>query len=146
MHVTNIEGAIPSAGLRAADIRRALLERRRQLSSEIEGRVREVRQAGSGSDHAAVAGDPVDADPEDDLPFALIHMKGELLQRLDHAVRRCDDGTYGFCLECGLAIPPSRLRAVPFAVRCRPCEEAHEARRHRGRSGWRYQGMEDTVA
>jgi DnaK suppressor protein len=145
MHVTNVDSAIPAAGLRAAEIRRTLLERRRQLSSEIEGRVRDVREAGSVREHAAIVGDPGDADPEDDLAFALIHLKGELLQRLDHAVRRCSDGTYGSCVECGQAIPPARLRAVPFAVRCRRCEEAHEARPHRGRAGWRYQGMDETA-
>jgi DnaK suppressor protein len=73
-------------------------------------------------------------------------MKGELLQRLDLAVRRCDDGTYGSCIECGQAIPPARLRAVPFAARCRRCEEAQEMCQRRGRSDWRYQGLDDTVA
>lgn len=30
------------------------------------------------------------------------------------------------CIECGLPIPPQRLRAVPLAVRCICCQEEYE--------------------
>ena len=42
------------------------------------------------------------------------------------ALGRLGKGTYGDCFECGEAIAGTRLRAVPFAVRCRHCEEVHE--------------------
>lgn len=30
------------------------------------------------------------------------------------------------CVECGLPIPPQRLRAVPLAVRCISCQQDFE--------------------
>ena len=37
-----------------------------------------------------------------------------------------DEGTYGRCVECGDEIGAARLRALPFAVRCKECEEIRE--------------------
>lgn len=37
------------------------------------------------------------------------------------ALRRLDDGTYGFCEGCGAPIPFERLEAVPHARRCVSC-------------------------
>jgi DnaK suppressor protein len=34
---------------------------------------------------------------------------------------------YGDCFECGDEIAEARLRALPFAVRCRECEQSREA-------------------
>jgi DnaK suppressor protein len=53
-------------------------------------------------------------------------MKGETLQRVREALVRLDAGEYGDCAECGGEIAEQRLRALPFAVRCRACEESHE--------------------
>jgi hypothetical protein len=36
------------------------------------------------------------------------------------------DGTYGKCLDCGRAIPPARLRAVPTAAFCVDCAREEE--------------------
>jgi DnaK suppressor protein len=113
-------------------IRRMLVERRRELLDEIHNRVRDVREVGSNH-HAADLTETVEAEPEDDLVFALIQMKAELLERVDEAVRHFDEGTYGSCVDCGEAIASARLRAMPFAVRCRDCEETREDSRHRQR-------------
>jgi DnaK suppressor protein len=67
----------------------------------------------------------------------LIQMKAETLKRIDAALRRLDEGTYGECFECGDAIAEARLRALPFAVRCKACEEAHEAAQLRERMSQR---------
>ena len=44
---------------------------------------------------------------------------------------RLDEGAYGYCLECGEEIPELRLRALPFAIRCKDCEEALEVAEER---------------
>ena len=36
--------------------------------------------------------DRAEAEPEDDLPFALIQMKTEMLEKVNEALRRCDQG------------------------------------------------------
>ena len=121
-------------GTTADDIRRTLVKRRRELLTEIQNRVRDVRDYSRDVtfDNADSA-DAVEAEPEDDVAFALIQMKAETLERVDEAVRHFDEGTYGHCVDCGEPIAPARLRALPFAVRCRTCEEIREKEQHRAR-------------
>lgn len=45
------------------------------------------------------------------------------LQRIDDALERWSDGTYGICAQCGMTIPEGRLEARPFATHCVPCAE-----------------------
>ena len=50
-----------------------------------------------------------------------------MLVKIEAALRRLSMGTYGDCSVCGLPIAESRLYALPFALRCRDCEQAREA-------------------
>lgn len=43
------------------------------------------------------------------------------IRRIDAALKRLDDGEYGWCVECGEAIAPKRLEADPAAPRCAAC-------------------------
>src|SRR3954465_6097228 len=54
----------------------------------------------------------------------------EMLARLDRALAKLDDGTYGRCDECGDEIPAPRLEALPESVLCLTCAAAA---RHRPR-------------
>jgi RNA polymerase-binding transcription factor len=63
-----------------------------------------------------------------DMEFALVQMKADTLGRIDEALHRLDDGTYGECAECGTEIAAARLKALPFAVLCRDCQEQEETR------------------
>jgi DnaK suppressor protein len=115
----------------SANVRRMLVERRRERLNEIQSRVRVVREVGSSKDHHS---SPLaETEPEDDLEFALIQMKSEMLETVNEAVLRFDAGAYGYCVDCGEVITSARLRAMPFAVRCRECEEARENEQHRER-------------
>ena len=108
-----------------------LLERQRELQSVLQRRVRQApagRSAG-GIDETEQA----EADYQEHIEVALIQMKGETLQRVREALVRLDAGEYGYCAECGGEIAEPRLRALPFAVRCRACEESHEQRAARER-------------
>ena len=44
-----------------------------------------------------------------------------------------EQGDYGNCFDCGSEIAEKRLRALPFAVRCKDCEEAREMAEQRER-------------
>lgn len=106
-------------------ILRALLEdRRRELKSKLRSlretlpaEVLEVRDAEEQS---------VD-DLVQDMDFALMQMKSETLARIDEALRRLEAGSYGQCGDCGAEISAARLEALPFAERCRTCQERTEA-------------------
>ena len=61
-----------------------------------------------------------------DVDFALMEMKSETLRRIDDALHRLDEGTYGNCDDCHAEISAGRLKALPFAELCRNCQEARE--------------------
>ena len=50
----------------------------------------------------------------------------QMLYELDDALKRIDDGTFGFCEDCKNAIAKSRLKAVPHARLCLACQEKRE--------------------
>jgi len=45
-----------------------------------------------------------------------------LLTLVENALQRLENGTYGLCQQCGEAIAPRRLEALPWAERCVRCE------------------------
>ena len=52
---------------------------------------------------------------------------------IERPLTRLEQGDYGNCFECGEEIAEKRLRALPFAVRCKDCEEARETAEKRER-------------
>ena len=71
--------------------------------------------------------------PGDAVDHAAPHIETAVLSRLDDQERdeideidaaeeRMNAGTYGFCEGCGGSIPVARLRALPTARYCLPCQ------------------------
>ena len=116
------------------ELRKMLEDRRRELLNEVQGRIRDVRSEGSKDRDVLDQGESSEVDIQEDIEFALIQMKSETLTKIDAALRRLEDGTYGDCFECGEQISEARLRALPFAVRCKDCEEARETAEQRERA------------
>lgn len=48
------------------------------------------------------------------------------LKQIDTALARLHAGQYGLCSSCSGSIPLARLRAVPFATLCVPCQTRRE--------------------
>ena len=48
------------------------------------------------------------------------------LARIDRALERMADGSYGLCGECGCAIPFARLKAEPMTQHCVACKSRWE--------------------
>jgi DnaK suppressor protein len=61
-----------------------------------------------------------------DLNFSEIERDADELRRIEAALRRASDGTFGRCTDCGADIPKSRLEAEPTALRCVRCQEMFE--------------------
>jgi len=116
------------ANARHAELKRILEERRREILSEVQEKMRDVRAFGASGEGQGVldAAETTEADIQDDIELALIQMKSETLHKIEEALTRLDEKTYGYCNECGDEISERRLRALPFAVRCKDCEEARE--------------------
>src|ERR1041384_2773769 len=114
---------------RYSELKQMLSERRREIQAEVQGKMRGVCEEGSlGGKITEVsdAAERAEADIQEDLQFALVQMKSETLNKINDALARLEQGTYGNCFECGEEIAEKRLRALPFAVRCKECEEAKE--------------------
>ena len=124
-------------GRRDHELRMMLEGRRRELVFEIQDKIRDGRRDFANEREVLDEGESSEVDVQDEIEFALIQMKAETLNKIDAALRRIEDGTYGNCSECGDEIAEARLRALPFAVRCRDCEEAREAAESRERMSQR---------
>ena len=124
-----------TAGARYSELKRILEERRREILNEVKGKMRDVRALGASGEGQGVldAAEASEADIQDDVELALIQMKSETLHKIEEALARLDEKTYGNCFECGEEISERRLRALPFAVRCKDCEEARETAELRDR-------------
>ena len=102
---------------------RAMLEgRRARLEEDMRRRTARIRE---DSAPTSVVGedDVIDAA---DLDVSLLEIATETLRQITRALGRLDRGQYGWCTRCHQRIATSRLRALPFAVRCRACETARE--------------------
>jgi DnaK suppressor protein len=119
-----VSGPLRDGQARHRVLQAMLLERQRELQGVFQRRVRQApaeRPAGAIDDT-----EQAEADVQEDIEVALIQMKGEALARVRDALARLESGDYGNCVDCSGEIAEGRLRAVPFAVRCTPCEEARE--------------------
>ena len=111
---------------RDAELRRMLEERRHELTESVQGRMHGA-WAKEARDRAGLdEGEVSETEIQDEIELALLQMQSETLRKVNDALRRLAEGAYGRCLECGEDIAAARLRALPFALRCKDCEEVHE--------------------
>ena len=121
---------------RYSELKQMLAERRREIQAEVQGKMRDARSEGTWGNKQNEVFDAVEsaeADIQEDLEFALVQMKSETLNKITDALARLEQGDYGNCYDCGEEIAEKRLRALPFAVRCKDCEEARENAQQRER-------------
>src|SRR5947208_8488247 len=121
---------------RYSELKQMLQARRREIQAEVQGKMRGVREEGTWGgklNEVLDAVESAEADIQDDLEFALVQMKSETLNKINDALARLEQGDYGYCFDCGEEIAEKRLRALPFAVRCKDCEEAKENAEQRER-------------
>ena len=130
------EAAPAKTGSRYSDLKTMLDDRRRELQAEVQGKMRGVREEGSWGgklNEVLDAVESAEADIQEELEFALVQMKSETLNKVNDALSRLEQGSYGNCFDCGEEIAEKRLRALPFAVRCKDCEESKETAEQRER-------------
>jgi len=62
------------------------------------------------------------------LVFKLRDRERQLLSKIDEALGRIDEGTFGTCGDCEEPIEPRRLEARPVSTLCIACKEKQEHR------------------
>jgi DnaK suppressor protein len=68
----------------------------------------------------------IDAIQQQQMAIANQQQANDVMKRIEQALARIDDGSYGDCLECGEPIAHARLQAQPFAGLCIDCQSARE--------------------
>ena len=63
---------------------------------------------------------------EKNVELRAINRQIKLISKIDSALKRIQDGTYGFCEETGEPIGIKRLIARPVATLCIAAQEKHE--------------------
>jgi len=120
---------------RYAGLKQMLEVRRDELRRNLDAKLRDV--ANNGHERELVgaldAAEASDSDLQQEIVITLTEMTAEVLARVDEALARLGRGVYGCCAECNSEISLKRLTALPFALRCRECEELREIGERRSR-------------
>lgn len=119
-----------SGDQRAEKLRKFLLDLRTKILSEakveiakyIKGETKQIVET------ALDDGDWSVVDLTEDISLKQLSTHRENLMKIDEALRKLEQGTYGICEECGEEITEERLRILPFAIYCRECQERKEIR------------------
>ncbi|MFO7907152.1 MAG: TraR/DksA family transcriptional regulator [Planctomycetota bacterium] len=60
---------------------------------------------------------------EQEFTLSLMANDEEVLDLIEQALERIEEGTYGSCTECGGRIPKTRLNAIPYTPYCIKCAD-----------------------
>lgn len=98
-----------------------LLAEKKQIETELRRRVEEFEQLTDNNDNTGHFGDQGDEATdifEQEKNLALRDGMERQIAKINHALARVEQGTYGLCEVCGKAIDPERLDAFPSATTC----------------------------
>lgn len=104
-------------------IRKSLEEERDQLAKQSA----EIEEASFGTPQSEISGemsfdeefaDAGTATFERERDLSLANNIKDLLEKIERALEKIDDGTYGLCERCGEPIEPARMKALPYALLC----------------------------
>lgn len=104
----------------------------------LEGMLDEAQQKGDSTledltDSNEIFADPADrATAESDRSFTLRIRDRErrLIRKIQAALERIDDGSFGYCEDCGEEIGVARLKARPVTKLCINCKSKQEEDEH----------------
>ena len=108
------------------DPRRVLQTRRQETLRDLRQRLQDARDEWTWTNQVRDTADSSELHGREDIELKLIRLKVDTLKRINEALSRVHNGTYGLCVDCQGTISGPRLRALPFAARCKTCEEARE--------------------
>jgi RNA polymerase-binding transcription factor DksA len=115
-------------------LRRRLVSIAGQLLGDIESIEEATHRASSGQGAGEITNVPMhlgDMGTEEylyQLNSTLLDNEAQLIQDVNEALERIENGTYGTCASCGKAIDPERLDALPATAFCIGC--ASSGQRH----------------
>lgn len=112
-----------------------LLKKKDQLSKGIEHITEDTLKtsqrdaAGDLSAYSLHMADVATDNYDREFSLGLAGNEQKILNRIDAALDKIEDKTFGLCETCNKKISKVRLKAVPYAELCVPCQEKQEKRR-----------------
>jgi DnaK suppressor protein len=123
---------MPSSTARAARMPKKELEKyRRLLQEKKSGLMAELAKTKTAEEETTeestqdIADKAVSSYTREFL-YSLNDSERNTIQQIDQALFRIEDGTYGFCLNCGSPMTEKRLTAIPWSRHCVDCQELAE--------------------
>jgi DnaK suppressor protein len=110
----------------------AMKARLRERAAQLRTEIQHTLERSSDETHVKIAEQVRDTEDDSfsnlivDLNLAEIDRDADELRRIDTALARISEGSYGQCETCGQEIPEARLLAEPTALRCVQCQELFE--------------------
>ena len=106
------------------NLKEVLLKRRDALRQALAGDLSSLKEMRGqpGGDTLDVALDAA----HDEINSQLAELESRELARIEKALERMRNGTYGICESCGHAIEPRRLEVMPETPFCRNCMSMKE--------------------
>jgi DnaK suppressor protein len=108
-------------------------ERLLALRARLQGDMTQMEDNALNKDHARTTSMPnhmaeLGSDNSDqELTLNLLGSEKEVLDQIEGALERIEDGSYGQCDTCGGKITTARLKAIPYAALCVQCASQQEA-------------------
>jgi DnaK suppressor protein len=109
-------------------LRRLLIAKREEIIKEAKAEISKYIKGETKQliDTALDNGDWSIVDLSEDISLKRLSTHRETLLKIDEALRKLDESTYGRCEDCGEEISEERLKILPFATYCRDCQEKRE--------------------
>ena len=110
------------------DYRELLMERRNMLTGNIDS-IGDAYGSRDGERDSA-SGDEADLGSESvaqEFALSLLQNESGVVQKIDAAIARLDNGDFGFCDECEEPIAKARLEAIPWTTNCVECQRKAES-------------------
>lgn len=104
------------------EIRKKILRQRELLLAE----AREALNALPGQTVFPDMGDQATAETDRNFMLRLRSREQKLIKKIDEALDRIDNGTFGICDDCGMEINIKRLDARPVTTLCMECKTQQE--------------------
>jgi len=77
--------------------------------------------------------DQASMETDSSFVFRIRERESRLMRKINDALMRLEDGTFGMCQECGGEISMRRLKIRPIATLCITCKQKQETEENTGR-------------
>ena len=110
-----------------ARYRDALLRKRSEILTVGAG-AKPIQAAEGTSSRQGDLADQATGNNEVHIQLKLKQTDAKILQAIEEALWRLQQGTYGVCRDCGELIAPARLSAIPWTRVCITCKQKQQQR------------------